>query len=254
MSENINTQFDLDEHGKSYSKFMVMFVILLATFAGALMQTSLGTALPTLMKDFDIDFSTAQQATTWFLLANGIMVPLSAYLATRFSTKWLHVIAYAILLVGLILTAIAPSNSDSWNIFLTGRIVTAIAVGLMLPLMQIIIINMFPPNKRGGAMGLSGLAVGLAPALGPTFAGWILNKDHVILGLTISDSWRNIFVFPIIIVTIAFILSFFFMKDVIPNRKIKLDILSLILSCIGFGLFYGDFPMFRQRDGVVSIM
>ena len=65
----------------------------------------------------------------------------------------------------------------------------------MLPLMQIIIINMFPPNKRGGAMGLSGLAVGLAPALGPTFAGWILNKDHVILGLTISDSWRNIFVF-----------------------------------------------------------
>ena len=56
----------------------------------------------------------------------------------------------------------------------------------MLPLMQIIIINMFPPNKRGGAMGLSGLAVGLAPALGPTFAGWILNKDHVILGLTIS--------------------------------------------------------------------
>ena len=104
MSENINTQFDLDEHGKSYSKFMVMFVILLATFAGALMQTSLGTALPTLMKDFDID---------WFLLANGIMVPLSAYLATRFSTKWLHVIAYAILLVGLILTAIAPSNSDS---------------------------------------------------------------------------------------------------------------------------------------------
>lgn len=241
MSENINTQFDLDEHGKSYSKFMVMFVILLATFAGALMQTSLGTALPTLMKDFDIDFSTAQQATTWFLLANGIMVPLSAYLATRFSTKWLHVIAYAILLVGLILTAIAPSNSDSWNIFLTGRIVTAIAVGLMLPLMQIIIINMFPPNKRGGAMGLSGLAVGLAPALGPTFAGWILNKDHVILGLTISDSWRNIFVFPIIIVTIAFILSFFFMKDVIPNRKIKLDILSLILSCIGFGLFLWGF-------------
>ena len=115
----------------------------------------------------------------------------------------------------------------------------------MLPLMQIIIINMFPPNKRGGAMGLSGLAVGLAPALGPTFAGWILNKDHVILGLTISDSWRNIFVFNHHCHHCLYI-KFLFMKDVIPNRKIKLDILSLILSCIGFGLFYGDFQCFDR--------
>ncbi len=100
---------------------------------------------------------------------------------------------------------------------------------------------MFPINKRGTAMGLSGLAVGLAPAMGPTFAGWILDKDHVLLGITISDSWRNIFVLPIIIVAIAFVLSFFFMKDVIPNRKLKLDVYSLILSCIGFGLFLWGF-------------
>ncbi|WP_278926167.1 DHA2 family efflux MFS transporter permease subunit [Staphylococcus auricularis] len=139
------------------------------------------------------------------------------------------------------LTAIAPSQTEGWALFLTGRIVTAVAVGIMLPLMQIIIINMFPPNRRGVAMGLSGLAVGLAPAMGPTFAGWILNKDHVILGLTITDSWRNIFVLPIIIVAIAFVLSFFFMKDVIPNRKLKLDIYSLVLSCIGLGLFLWGF-------------
>lgn len=241
MSENIKEKFDLDIHGKPYNKLMVMVVILIATFAGALMQTSLGTALPTLMKDFDIDFSTAQQATTWFLLANGIMVPISAYLATRFSTKWLHVIAYGALLVGLILTAISPSNSSSWIIFLSGRIITAVAVGMMMPLMQIIVINMFPPNKRGVAMGLSGLAVGFAPALGPSFAGWILDKNHMVLGITITDSWRNIFIIPIIFVLIAFILSFFFMKDVIPNKKLKLDILSLIYSVIGLGLFLWGF-------------
>lgn len=68
----------------------------------------------------------------------------------------------------------------------------------MMPLLQIIIIYMFPIKQRGTAMGLSGLAVGLAPAMGPTFAGWILNKNHVVLGITISDSWRNIFVLPII--------------------------------------------------------
>ena len=241
MSTQANHNRHLDIHGQPYRPTIIMSIILLATFAGALMQTSLGTALPTLMEDFDIDFSTAQQATTWFLLANGIMVPLSAFLATRISTKWLHVSSYAILLLGLILTAIVPSQTEGWALFLTGRIVTAVAVGIMLPLMQIIIINMFPPNRRGVAMGLSGLAVGLAPAMGPTFAGWILNKDHVLLGITITDSWRNIFVLPIIIVAIAFVLSFFFMKDVIPHRKLKLDIYSLVLSCIGLGLFLWGF-------------
>ena len=89
-------------------------------------------------------------------------------LATRISTRLLHVYSYGALLFGLILTAIAPSNQDGWLIFLAGRIVTAIAVGLMMPLLQIIIIYMFPIKQRGTAMGLSGLAVGLAPAMGPT--------------------------------------------------------------------------------------
>lgn len=237
----MNKEFDLDNYGRPYNKVIIMAIVLLATFAGALMQTSLGTALPTLMKDFDIDLSTAQEATTWFLLANGIMVPISAFLATRFSTKWLHVVSYITLLAGLVLTIIAPNESEYWIVFLLGRIVTAIAVGLMMPLMQMLIINMFEPNKRGVAMGLSGLAVGLAPAMGPTFAGWILDKNHVVLGITITDSWRNIFVLPIIIAAIALILSLFLMKDVIPNRKINFDVSSLILSCIGFGLFLWGF-------------
>lgn len=100
MSTQTSKNMNLDIHGQQYKPKIIMSIILLATFAGALMQTSLGTALPTLMNDFDIDFSTAQQATTWFLLANGIMVPLSAFLATRISTKWLHVCAYGLLLIG----------------------------------------------------------------------------------------------------------------------------------------------------------
>ena len=241
MSEISNKEMNLDIHGKKYNPIIIMIIILLATFSGSLMQTSLGTALPTLMKDFDIDLSTAQQATTWFLLANGIMIPISAFLATRISTKWLHVFAYSALLIGLTLSAIAPSEHDSWSIFLIGRIVTSLAVGIMLPVMQMLIMHMFPPNKRGLTMGITGLAVGFAPALGPTFAGWILSKNHIILGITISDSWRNIFVVPIAIVAVALVLSIFFMKDVIPNRKLKLDIYSLVLSCIGFGLFLWGF-------------
>lgn len=231
----------VDIHGNPYNPALIMVTMLLATFSGVLMQTSLGTALPTLMHDFDIDFATAQQATTWFLLANGVMIPLSAYFATRFPTKLLHILAYSILLIGLAVTALAPSDHNYWFVFILGRIITAISVGMMMPLMQMLIINMYPPKKRGVAMGLTGLAIGLAPAIGPTFAGWILDKDHVILGMTLTNSWRNIFIVPIVVMVIALILCIILMKDIIPNRKFSLDIPSFILSVFGFGLFLWGF-------------
>ncbi|MCD8916303.1 multidrug efflux MFS transporter [Staphylococcus simulans] len=240
MTSNYSTR-PVDIHGKPYNPTLIMVTMLLATFSGVLMQTSLGTALPTLMHDFDIDFATAQQATTWFLLANGVMIPLSAFFATRFPTKLLHILAYSILLIGLAITALAPSSHHYWFVFLVGRIISAVSVGMMMPLMQMLIINMYPPKKRGVAMGLTGLAIGLAPAIGPTFAGWILNKDHIILGLTLSNSWRNIFIVPIAVMVIALVLCIFLMKDIIPNRKLKLDIPSFILSVFGFGLFLWGF-------------
>lgn len=226
-----------DIHGKSYSRISVMLLILLATFAGILMQTSLGTAIPTLMKEFDINLSTAQQATTWFLLANGVMIPLTAYLATRVSTRLLHIIAYAILALGISITALTPATNSAWFMFLIGRVLAAIAVGVMMPLMQIVILNMFSIKQRATALGLSGLVIGMGPAIGPTLSGWILDQNHVIFGLTISNSWRTIFIIPLIVIIIALVLSPFIMKDVIPNKKVKLDILSLFYSVIGFGLF-----------------
>ncbi|OJF02935.1 multidrug transporter [Weissella confusa] len=76
-----------DINGKPFNRNVMVAVLLIGTFAGALMQTSLGTAILTLMRDFDITLATAQQATTWFMLANGIMMPVSAFLSTRIPTK-----------------------------------------------------------------------------------------------------------------------------------------------------------------------
>ncbi|OFI45706.1 multidrug transporter [Floricoccus penangensis] len=231
----------LDIHGKKYNRWLMFILLLIGTFAGMLMQTSLGTAIPTLMKAFDINLSTAQQATTWFLLANGIVVPLSAYLMTRTSTKWLLFTAYALLLGGMTITYLTPEDSNYWIMFLGGRILAAIAVGITMPLMQVIAVNVFPENKRALALGLGGLVVGMAPAIGPTLSGWILDKDHVIFGINIVSSWRTIFIIPMIVITLVLLLTPFVMKDVIPNKKIKLDILSLVLSSIGFGLFLWGF-------------
>ncbi|MDR0899411.1 MAG: multidrug efflux MFS transporter [Lactobacillaceae bacterium] len=231
----MNNEKPLDIHGKPYSRVMFIVIMLVATFAGMLMQTSLGTAVPTLMKDFNINLATAQEATSWFLLANGIMVPVSAYLSVKFSTKWLYIVAYGLLFAGTLITFTAPTTTWTW--FLFGRIVQAIAVGISMPLMQVVMVYMFPAEKRGAAMGLGGLVIGMAPAIGPTLSGWILSKTHHFLGLTLSDSWRTIFLIPLIIVGIAIIFGLVFLKDVVPNEEVKLDFLSLVESTIGFGLF-----------------
>ncbi|SCB79664.1 MDR family MFS transporter [Weissella bombi] len=234
-------QTTLDMNGKPFNRTAMVAVLLIGTFAGVLMQTSLGTAIPTLMHDFDISFATAQQATTWFLLANGVMMPVSAFLSTRIKSKVLYNIAYALLTIGMAVTAFTPAQSNMWWLFLAGRIITAIAVGVTMPLMQVVMINIYPVAERGAAMGLNGIVIGLAPAIGPSLSGWILEKDHVFLGLTISDSWRTIFILPLIVIVIAFILSFFFVKNVLPTKKIKLDVLSFILSILGFGVFLWGF-------------
>ncbi|MBA2796360.1 MDR family MFS transporter [Streptococcus porcinus] len=233
----MSTDYNVDIHGKPFNRTTMVILLLVATFAGIFNQTSLGTAIPTLMDSFHINLATAQQATTWFLLANGIMIPVSAYLATRFSTKWLYVSAYAILVVGLLITTLAPTSN--WTLFLVGRIIQAVAVGITMPLMQVVMVNIYPAEQRGAAMGLSGLVVGLAPAIGPTFAGWLLKHDIILFGHNLA--WRAIFVLPLIILTISFLLSPIFIKDVIPNKKMTLDFPSFILSIIGFGLFLWGF-------------
>lgn len=233
----MNSKKTFDIHGKEYNRTAMVMLLLIATFAGVLNQTSLGTAIPTLMTSFNINLATAQQATTWFLLANGIMIPVSAYLTTRFSTKWLYVTAYAILITGLLITALAPT--DNWTLFLLGRIIQASAVGITMPLMQVVMVNIFPAEQRGAAMGLNGLVVGLAPAIGPTFAGWILKHDFVLMGVHLS--WRAIFILPLVILTLAFLAAPFVVKDVIANRDMSLDVPSLILSIIGFGSFLWGF-------------
>lgn len=231
----------VDIHGKPYSRMAFILVILLATFAGMLNQTSLGTAIPTLMREFDISMATAQQATTWFLLVNGIMVPVSAFLMTRFKTRWLYEIAYVLLFLGLLVTSLTPANHDSWWIFIVGRCLSALAVGITAPLMQLVMVNIYPPEQRGAVMGLSGLVVGMAPAVGPTLSGWILEKNHIVLGMTLSNSWRSIFILPMIILAFTVLIGPFVFKDVIPKSAEKLDWISLIYSTFGFGMFLWGF-------------
>lgn len=201
-------------------------VLLIGAFCTVLNQTILATAFPTLMKAFDINTSTVQWLTTGFLMVNGIMIPVSAYLSNRFNTKVLYTSAMLIFEIGTITAWLAPN----FGTLLVGRLVQAVGVGITMPLMQTIMLTIFPPDKRGAAMGINGLVIGLAPAIGPTLSGWVID----------NYSWRDLFGMIIPIVAVVIILAPILVKNVIQTHHPKLDIPSLIISTLGFGsMLYG---------------
>lgn len=216
----------VDVNGKPYNRTMLIVLLMVGVFCTVLNQTILTTAFPALMKAFDISTATVQWLTTGFLMVNGIMIPISAYLSSRFPTKWLYIIAMAIFELGTVIAWTAPS----FGVLLAARLTQAVGVGIAMPLLQTIMLTIFPANKRGSAMGMAGIVVGLAPALGPTLSGWIID----------NFSWRDLFGMIVPIMAIVIIGSFFFMKNVIETSKPKLDFISIALSTIGFGsMLYG---------------
>ena len=222
----MNQFLEVDIYGKKYNRSLLVAVLLIGTFCTVLNQTLLATAFPTLMKEFDISASTVQWLTTGFLLVNGIMIPVSAWLINSFSSKKLYLSAMGTFLIGTIICFIA----QNFPVLLAGRLIQAVGVGLSMPLLQNIMLTIFPPEKRGSAMGMAGIVIGLAPALGPTLSGWII--DHY--------SWRDLFGMVIPIVILVLVLAVFFMKSVIELTHPKIDAISAILSTIGFGsLLYG---------------
>lgn len=216
----------LDEHGKPYNRTWLIVLLLVGSFCTVLNQTILTTAFPTLMKAFSINTSTVQWLTTGFMMVNGIMIPISAWLTSRVDSKKLYLGAMVAFLIGTITCYVAPN----FGTLLTGRLIQALGVGITMPLLQTLMLTIFPANKRGTAMGLAGLVIGVAPAIGPTLSGWVIDNYQ----------WRTLFGMIIPIVVVVIIAGFWLMKSVLPTKKSKLDWLSAGLSTLGFGsLLYG---------------
>ncbi|CAM3835726.1 MDR family MFS transporter [Alkalicoccus chagannorensis] len=201
-------------------------ILLTGTFITILNQTLMITALPPIMNEFNITENTAQWLTTVFMLVNGIMIPISAFLIEKFTTRQLFMTAMMTFIIGTIISGL----SDSFGLLITGRVIQSAGAGIMIPLMQTVFLLIFPVERRGTVMGFVGLTISFAPALGPSVSGYI----------TEFYDWRVLFwaVLPLILLITIF--AWFVLENVTEQKNPKVDPVSIIMSSFGFGgLLYG---------------
>lgn len=228
------------------------FVLMFAAFIGLFSETALNMALTNIMSDFNVSASTAQWLTTGYLLTIGILVPVSSLLIQWFSTKQLVVGSLIFSILGTILAALAPN----FSILLIGRIIQALGTGIILPLMMNIILLIFPIHKRGAVMGLMGLVITTAPAIGPAIAGLIVD----------SFDWPYIFWISLLFYAALIIIGLKQIDNVSKITKPTIDMISIILSTLGFGGLIYSLSVFSEKSlyapevyvpfiiGIVSIL
>ncbi|KRG15705.1 multidrug MFS transporter [Virgibacillus soli] len=197
------------------------FILMLGAFIGLFGETALNMALSNVMEEFSVKAPTAQWLTTGYLLVLAILVPITALLMKWFSTRQLVIGGLVISLLGTILAGLSPN----FVLLLMGRLVQALGTGLILPVMMTVVLLIFPVTKRGVVMGLMGLVITLAPALGPTLSGVIIS----------SLGWHFIFWFSAIFYVLLTVFAVVKITNVSEITKPKIDILSILLSTIGFG-------------------
>lgn len=206
--------------GKTRS--LMMAVLLFGAFVALLAETFLNNALPTIMQAFEVDQSSAQWLTTSYLLVVGLMIPMSAWIFDSFNLRRNFLTMIAIFFIGSLICVFAPN----FPVLLCGRIIEAVAAGGLMPFIQNVILMMFPPEKRGMAMGITGLVIGFGPAIGPTFSGLLLKYS----------SWQMLFVILSAISGIVGICAIFTVKNITTPKQSTKDVISFLESIFGFGL------------------
>ena len=213
--------------GLTSKQKVTLVVLILGAFVTVLNQTVVTPALPPIMAEMSIDAATAQWLTTGFTLVNAIMIPITAFLIDRFTTRSLFIVSMAIFALGSLLCGIAPN----FPLLLTGRLAQAAGAGILMPMVMTVLMLMFPVERRGTAMGMFGVVIAFGPAIGPTVAGLVI--DHY--------SWRDLFLAIALFAAVVIVITPFVLQKQQPNSEgVTLDKPSLILSTLGFGtMLYG---------------
>ncbi|MGM7776436.1 DHA2 family efflux MFS transporter permease subunit [Arthrobacter sp. KNU-44] len=236
----MSTDVTSDAHGKprpetatqqasdrmSRESVTVIVTLLVATFVVILNETIMNVALQRLMTDLNVDAPTVQWLSTGFMLTMAVVIPTTGFILQRLTTRAAFLLAIGLFSSGTLLAALAPG----FGVLLLARIVQAGGTAIMLPLLMTTILTLVPLSRRGAVMGNVTIAISVAPALGPTVSGIIL--DHF--------SWRFMFVFVLPVALLAMGIGAKFLTNVGERGNVRLDFVSVVLTVPAFGgLVYG---------------
>lgn len=217
MSTSINTI-----SGRHRQAFVA--TLLTGTFTMSISQSALSTAYPAFMRSFHLGASTVAWLTTGFMLVMSLMIPVSPWLLSNMKFKHLFQSVVAVFALGTLLCIWAPS----FPLLMTGRLLEAVAVGIIFPSYQTVMLTITPQERRGAVMGVAGLVMGSALAVGPIISGVLLTWFP----------WRALFALFFIIAIAVFVVSFVTIKDVMPLQPNQLDWLSVVLAASFPALLY----------------
>jgi len=215
---------------------LAIWLLLGSSFVVILNETVMGVALPRLMDDLHITAAAGQWLTTAFLLTMSVVIPITGMLIQRVRTRPLFLIAMSLFSLGTLISAIAPG----FGLLLVGRVVQAGGTAIMMPLLMTTVITLVPPHQRGRLMGRISIVISVAPALGPTVSGLVL--EHL--------SWRALFLFVLPIAVVALIIGALRLPNVGEQSHARVDLFSVLLTVFAFGgIVYGLSAFGEQANG-----
>ncbi len=214
---------------------LVIPLLLVSAFVVILNETIMGVALPALNRDLGVSLSTGQWLTSAFMLVMAVIIPVTGFLLQRFHLRQVFITAMTLFSIGTLICFLAPN----FTVLLLGRIVQAGGTAIMMPLLMTTVLNMVPSDRRGRVMGNISIVMAVAPAVGPTISGVILN----------SLDWRWLFGLVLPIALLGLTLGTIFIRNITEPRAARIDVLSVVVSAFAFGgLVYGFSSLGKAAD------
>jgi DHA2 family lincomycin resistance protein-like MFS transporter len=205
---------------------LVINLLLVATFVVILNETLMAVAIPRLMRDLNVTAGAVQWLTTAFLLTVSVIIPITGFLLQRMNTRPIYILAMSLFTLGTLIAAVSPDL----EVLILARIVQASGTAIMMPLLMTTVMTLAPPESRGKTMGFISTVISVAPAVGPTISGIILNYL----------SWRWMFILMLPISLGALALGARRIQNVTTPHNAPIDGVSVALSGLAFGgIVYG---------------
>src|SRR5581483_4017659 len=202
-------------------KWKVLISVMFGIFMIILDATVVNIAFPTLRREFGASLADAQWVLSIYVLSLGITTPVSGFLADRFGIKRVYLLGLGLFTLGSLLSGLAPSL----GLLIAARALQRFGGGIAQPLGPAQLFRAFPPKEQGRALGIFGIALVVAPALGPILGGWLVDLNI----------WRAIFFINVPIGILGVFLGSRFLLDCRVERRPRFDPLGLITAMAGFG-------------------